>query len=187
MSDAQIARRYARALIGLAVDAGQADVVEVEFGRFVDLLAGDGKELYEALRSPLFSADERAGVLNALLPRLNTGAVTAGFLRFVSERGRMDLLPQIGKLFRAAMDERAGRVRVQVSTVEPLTPQFESAIQTAFAKATGKSVVLDARIDPSLIGGLVARVGDRVYDASLRTRLEDIKQRLVNAPAAPEA
>jgi len=187
MSDGQIARRYARALIDLAVAAGQESTVEAELSRFLDLMLGDGRELFGALKSPLFSAEERVGVLDAVLPRLGIGPVTGGFLKFVSDRGRMSTLPHIGHIFRSAMDERAGRVRVQVSTVEPLSPQLESSIQAAFSKATGKVVLLEARIDPSLIGGLVARVGDRVYDASLRTRLEDVKHRLINAPAAPEA
>jgi F-type H+-transporting ATPase subunit delta len=74
-----------------------------------------------------------------------------------------------------------------VSTVDPLSPQLEGELKAAFATATGKTIVLDARIDPSLIGGMVARIGGRVYDASIRSRLEDVKHRLINAQAAPEA
>lgn len=187
MSDTQVARRYARALVEVAVESGRADAVLAEMVRVLDALQGDGQELFAVLRSPLFSAEERAGLLTTVLPRLGVGKESTDFLRFLSDRGRMSLLAEVVRLFREDMDVRAGRIRVEVLTVDPLTPQLEASIQEAFAKATGKTVVIDASIDTSLIGGLVARVGDRVYDASLRARLEDARNRLINASATPEA
>jgi F-type H+-transporting ATPase subunit delta len=187
MSDSNIARRYARALVELATEAGNADAVERDLANVVDtLLAHDG-ELFKALSNPVFTAEERGKVLNVVLPRLGASDLSRRFLMLVSERGRLGSIVEIRDIYTSTMDERAGRVRVRVSTVDPLSPQLEGELKAAFATATGKTIVLDARIDPSLIGGMVARIGGRVYDASIRSRLEDIKHRLINAQAAPEA
>jgi F-type H+-transporting ATPase subunit delta len=187
MADVNAARRYARALVELAREAGEAPAVEADLQRFHDLIAGEGVELGNVLRSPVFSADERKNLLNEVLPRVGVKPLTSNFLKLVSERGRMDLLQDIIQIYVEMMDEHAGRLRVQVSTVDPLTPQLETELKAAFEKSTGKTVLLDARIDPSLIGGMVAHVGDRVYDASIKSRLLDIKHSLINASAAPEA
>jgi len=187
MSDANAARRYAAALVDLAVSLGEADKVEKDLQRLTTLFAGEGSELFEALCAPIFSVEERGSVLTAIVPRLGLSDLTRRFLGLLSERERMVALPAISKIFTERMDAIAGRVRVVVSTVEPLTPTLEAEIRAVFEKATGKSVVLDARIDPSLIGGLVARIGGRVYDASIKRRLEDIKQRLIHSQATPEA
>jgi F-type H+-transporting ATPase subunit delta len=187
MADVNAADRYAQALVELAESGGKAQVIEVDLQRFLDLIDGDGAELGRALRSPVFSADERTALLDAVLPRLGVNPLTSNFLRLISDRGRMAMLTDICRIYVEMMDVRAGRLRVRISTVDPLTPQLEAELKSAFEKSTGKTVLLDARIDPSLIGGLVARVGDRVYDASIKSRLLDIKHRLINASATPEA
>jgi F-type H+-transporting ATPase subunit delta len=183
MADAKASRRYARALELLAVEQRAEEAVLAEVLRFVHVLQHESPELRNMLRSPVFSAAERLAVLDAVLPRLQIGGVTALFLRFLSDRGRMSLVEEIARQYSDAMDVRAGRVRVHVSTTDPLTPQLEALLRDTFQRATGKQVLLEAKIDASLIGGLVARVGDKVYDASLKTRLEDIKRRLIRAPA----
>jgi F-type H+-transporting ATPase subunit delta len=187
MADLNAAGRYASALVELADAEGLAQAVETDLLRFRDTLDSEGGELGRALRSPVFNVDERGAVLNAVLPRVGVKGLTANFLKLLSERGRMPLLDDIIKTYVEKLDERAGRLRVQLYTVDPLTPQLEAELKAAFEKSTGKTVLLDARIDPTLIGGLVARVGDRVYDASIKSRLLDIKHRLINASAAPEA
>lgn len=187
MSDAKVARRYARALVEIAVEDHTEDRVLVELQDFCAAIAADGKELRNALCSPMFSAEERIAVLSAVGPRLGLSKTTTNFLRLLAERGRVGLIDEVRRIYTTAMDERAGRVRVEIYTTDPLTPQREAGIRETFQQATGKTVVLDARIDKSLIGGLVARIGDRVYDASLRSRLEDIKRRLLNAPVSLEA
>lgn len=187
MADANAARRYARAVSQVAVDNRAEATVLADLQRFIAAISGEGKELDRALCSPLFVTAERLAVLDVVVPRLALSEITRRFLRILAERGRMGEIREILRLFEADMDERAGRVRVRVSTTEPLTPQLEAIIRDTFQKSTGKTVVLEADIDPSLIGGMVARVGDRVYDASLRTRLEDLRRRLINAPVAPEA
>ena len=187
MGDVNAARRYAKALVELADESKSAAAIEADLQRFTDLLDGEGSELGRALMSPVFNAEERGALLGAVLPKLGVKQLTINFLSLLSERGRMDLLADIVGIYTRMMDDRAGRLRVQVSTVDPLTPQLEAELVAAFEKSTGKTVLLDARIDPSLIGGMVARIGDRVYDASIKSRLQDIKHRLINASIAPEA
>ncbi|MCB9680032.1 MAG: ATP synthase F1 subunit delta [Alphaproteobacteria bacterium] len=187
MSDASTARRWARALVELATEAGTAEAVQAELTSVHEALTGEGGALFEALSSPVFTVVERKAVLADVVGRVGTGPLVTHFLGLLVERGRMGSLPDIVRQFVEMLDERAGRIRVSVATVEALSPALESELKAAFEKSTGKSVVLDAHIDPSLIGGLVARVGSKVYDASLRTRLEDLKNRLIYAQALPEA
>jgi F-type H+-transporting ATPase subunit delta len=99
----------------------------------------------------------------------------------------MSTLPDMLDLYSAAADELNGRVRVRVSTAEPLTAEMTAEVKLALQKITGQDVVLDTHTDEALIGGLVARVGGTVYDASIRTRLNDIKQRLLTAQIPAEA
>lgn len=187
MSEQNVARRYARALVQLAVEEGADEAVQFDLARLDDLFRTDGKELYAVLRSPIVKGEERLAVLQAVLPRIGVHSVTSRFLRQLSDADRFKAFGDIVRLYTAAMDERAGRVRVLVTTTEPLTPMMETEIKASFERGTGKKVLLDARIDPTLIGGLVARVGDTVYDASLRTRLTDLKQRLLTSPVGESA
>ncbi len=187
MAELNAARRFAAALESLAVEADAAETVGDDLASLLEALQSEGGELFRALTNPVITVEERAGVLGAILPRLSLQQLTQNFVRLLSDRGRMGLLPDITRVYTELMDARLGRVRVLVSTVDPLSPQLEAELTAAFEKATGKTVLLDARIDTSLLGGLVARIGSRVYDASLRRRLEDLKHRLINAPALAEA
>lgn len=185
MSDLSVARRYATALYELAVEQGAESKVVEELGTFV--AAVRGTELGVVLTRPLFDAGERAAVLNAVLPRLGVGTVVGNFVRVVSDRNRCDALAEIHRELSGLIDARAGVVRVEVRTVEPLTPELEAQVRAAFGAATGKTVVLDARRDPSLLGGLVARMGDHVYDASLATRLAELQRSLLDSPVSASA
>jgi F-type H+-transporting ATPase subunit delta len=93
----------------------------------------------------------------------------------------------IAQAYRAQADERAGRVKVSVTTAEPMSPQIEAEVRTALEASTGKTVTLEAHVDPDLIGGMVARVGGKVYDSSIRTRLLDIRQSLIVSRSPAEA
>ena len=181
MADTNAARRWASALIDLAVEAGAEDAVQRDLNETVEALQSEGGVLLSVLASPVHEIAERKAVLGQVLDKIGVQALTRSFLQLLVDRARVALLPEIATVYRENIDERAGRLRVRVTTVEPLTKAMEKSLAAAFSKATGKTVVLDATIDPSLIGGLVARLGGRVYDASLRTRLDDLKHRLIHA------
>lgn len=187
MPDVSAARRWAQALDALAVEAGNADAVLSDLTKVATAVSGEGAPLMQALQSPLFTVAERKAVLGDVLTRLKVKGVVSSFLHLLVDRGRFGALPAIVDEATRLSDARAGRVRVQVTTVDPLSEDLHAALAAAFSKATGKAVVLEPSTDPTLIGGLVARVGSRVYDASLRTRLEDLKNRLIHTAALPEA
>lgn len=187
MSETAAAQRYARAIVELAVEAGAHEAVHRDLSTMVQAFAAGGGELGAALASPVFSAEERKGVVAAVLAAEGGHPLTRNFLFLVADRGRLGLLPEILDLVTALLDTRAGRVRVEVRTVEALSPELAAEIKAAFEKSTGKTVLLETRLDPTLLGGLVARLGGRVYDASLRTRLEDLKHRLIHAQAPAQA
>ncbi len=187
MSETAAAQRYARAIVELAVEAGVDEAVHRDLSSVVQAFAAGGGELGAALSSPVFSADERKAVIGAVLAAEGGHALTRNFLSLLADRSRLGLLPEILDIVTTLLDARAGRVRVDVRTVEALSPELAAEIKAAFEKSTGKTVLLETRLDPTLLGGLVARLGGRVYDASLKKRLEDIKHRLIHAQANAEA
>ncbi len=117
-------------------------------------------------------------MLEQVLPKLELHTLASNLLRLLIARGRFDALGAIVDVLTETVDERAGRVLVRVTTAEPLSPQLEMEVRAAFEKSTGKTVRLEALVDPAL---LVARVGGRVYDSSVRTRLEDLQNKLIRA------
>jgi len=189
MHDLSVARRYASAMIDVATEAGVTDRVATDLERFVRLLDEGGGDLRHALCTPVFTVEEREAVLDAILPRLDLHPLTANLLRLANAKRRLPLIADITRAYRDEADARAGRVRVRVSTAIPLDAALEAEIRAAMERVTGKSVILESQVDPSLLGGLVARVGSKVYDSSLRTRLRNIQQALVSAqvPAASPA
>lgn len=187
MADRTIARRYAQAFIELAEEAGSIDATGAELDKLMHILDASDGRVFTVLSNPVFTRDERKRVLDAVSPRLGVSELTRNLLFVLNDKGRMALLPEVVQLYHGFADARAGRVRVLVETAEPLTPQLEAEVIAALEGVTGKDVVIETQVDPTLIGGLVARIGSVVYDASIRTRLENIKQRLLSARTPAQA
>ena len=183
MPDIAVARRYAQAMIAVAAEANAVDQVGADLDSFTALLDDHGGLLRAALCTPVFTADERSGVLDVLLPRLALHPLSASFLRLVNDKRRMPVINDLRSAYATLANERAGRVEVQVTTAEPLSPQIELEVRQAMAQVTGKEVLLHTEVDASLIGGIVARVGGKVYDSSIRTRLEGMRMALLHAQA----
>ncbi len=179
-----VARRYAQAMVDVAAEAGVVDDVVEQLTSFEEVLQAHEGLLSSALQSPVFTVEERRAVLDEILPKLELGDLTQNLLRLLNDNGRLGILDAITRAYRDLADERAGRVRVVVRSAEPLTEALEAEVKKALEAATGKQVVIEAEVDASLIGGLVARVGSTVYDSSLRTRLQNIKGALL-AGASP--
>jgi F-type H+-transporting ATPase subunit delta len=179
-----VSRRYAQALIEVAAAEDAIGPVGADLDRFVALLRANGDQLGGPLSSPVFTSEERRGVLDAVLPSMNLHPLVSNLLRLANDKGRMALVPAITEAYRDMADRRADRVRVIVETAEPLTPQLEIEVRASLEVMTGKTVLLESRVKPELIGGIVARVGDKVYDSSLRTRLEQMRQTLLRTPVA---
>ena len=182
MADGSLARRYARALVAIGRDSGTVDPIGEELEQFrAVLMLGDG-ELGSALSNPGISLAERRAVLEHVLPRLGLSEIVQNFLYLVLDKNRFDVLSAITREYQVMADEIAGRVRATVQTARPFSASEQATVQNALASATGKQVTITWHTDPSLIGGIVARLGDMVYDASVRARLDEIKQALINSP-----
>lgn len=175
MVEGSIGRRYAKAIMGLAREEGRVDAILDELERFQATCSeGDG-QLGLALSNPVVTHAERTQLLNAILPRLGLSSTTTNFLHLLSEKDRMGALGDVVREYRVLADQAANRVRATVTTATALDAAMTAEVKAALEKNTGKTVVLETRVDPQLLGGMVARVGSIVYDASFRTRLDRIQ------------
>ena len=172
MADGSIARRYAKALVALGQEEGGiTDALTQELEAAVAALQANNGQLLEALCHPALSLSERKAVLDAVLPKLNIQPLLQNFLKLLLDKQRFSYLPAIAEDARRQADDLAGRARAVVTTASKLTAALEKEVKATLEKATGKEILLEANIDPSLIGGMVAQVGGKVFDASVKTRL----------------
>jgi F-type H+-transporting ATPase subunit delta len=175
MIEGSLARRYAKALLALAEESGAADDFGVQLDKVVRLCTLEGGDLVAVMSNPSFTPSERKAVLQAVLPNLGLHPTVGNFVRLVLDKNRFAALADIAREYRALSDVAANRVRASVTTAFPASAAMQNDIATALSGATGKTVLVETKVDPSLLGGMVARVGDKVFDASLRTRLESLQ------------
>ena len=178
MVTGSLARRYARALMSIGVDNNNYE----QLGREVASLAKameTSEELTFVLTSSSFSRDERRRLLEAIIARLGASVYVRNFSYLLLDRERLGALPDISRELSAMIDDKAGRTTAEVVSASPLTPAQLEQLRVALEKMSGKKVQLEKREDPDLLGGVVAKVGDLVYDGSLRTQLELMREGLV--------
>lgn len=173
-----IARRYAKALLAIGVAGKSYDAIGAELERIAAVYSSS-LELSVALENPIFPLDKRKGVMEDLSRRLSLSKVVRNFLLLLLQRGRISSIAAIAREHRALVDQQAGRVRARVSTARPLEPGVELRLKAALERKTGKAVILEKHEDPSLIGGVVAQIGDLVFDGSIRTQLQNLRQQLL--------
>ena len=179
MISGSLARRYARALLDVGIDKGTHEKLAAE----IDDLAvaySAARDLQEALTNPVFPRAQRRAVLEAVLLRVGVSVETRNFVLLLLERERVQVLPAIARELRAMVDEKVGRVRATVTSARPLPAEQVAQIQSTLEKATGKKVLLDKAEDPTLIGGVVAKLGDTVYDGSVRSQLERMREQILS-------
>ena len=174
-----VSRRYARALFSIGVDRGSFEQLGRELDAVADLWTGSA-ELRQALENPVFKGTEKRAVLQGLLPRVAPTADVQRFVLLLLERRRLPAVPAIARAYREMADLHTGRVRAHVTSAQPLGPADLERVRQSIERRTGKKVILEAAVDPALIGGLVARVGDLVLDGSVRTQLGTLRDRLLN-------
>lgn len=174
-----IARRYAKALFEIGVAEGNFEKLGQELEDLARAYAESG-ELRLALENPMIKASEKAAILRALLPRVAPSPSVQRFARLLLERGRIGLLRGAARAYRELADARAGQVRASVTSAAALGPAELDRVRRALEARTGRKVLLQTAVDPSLIGGVVARVGDLLLDGSVRTQLEEMRHRLLN-------
>jgi F-type H+-transporting ATPase subunit delta len=176
-----MAGRYASALFELARDAKTVDTVKADLERF-DALVAANPDLLRLVRSPVFGAEEQARALAAVLERAGIKGLTANFLLTVASNRRLFAVRDMVKAFRTLVARHKGEVSANVIVAEKLSEKHLDALKTALKSVTGgKSVDLDVKIDPAIIGGLVVKLGSRMVDTSLRTKLNAIKNAMKEA------
>jgi F-type H+-transporting ATPase subunit delta len=169
-----VAGRYASALFELARENRAVDAVSRDLDAF-DALIRDSEDLRRLIRSPVFSAEEQAKAVGAILERVGIAGLAGNFIRLVASNRRLFALPDMIRSFRALVSESKGIVQAEVRLAEEPSDKVLGDIKSALREVAKAEIDLDVRIDPSLIGGLVVRLGHRMVDASLRTKLNAIR------------
>jgi F-type H+-transporting ATPase subunit delta len=172
--NATVAGRYANALFELAAEAKSLPAVEADLGRFSALIESS-PDLQRLVKSPVFAADEQLRAVAAILDKTEIGGLVGNLIRVVTGNRRLFALPQIIVAFRALTARQRGEVAAEVTSAEPLNDRHVAALKDALRASLGKDVALDAKVDPALIGGLIVKVGSRMIDGSLRTKLNSLK------------
>ena len=169
-----MAGRYATALFELALETNSVEQVQSDLKAF-DALVASSPDLQRLVRSPVFSADEQARALDAVLDKASISGVAKNLLRVVVANRRLFVVDQIIRGFNRRVAAHKGEVTAQVTVAEQLNDVRLAEIRDALKAVTAKDVTLDLIIDPSIIGGIKVKVGSRMVDASLRTKLNSIK------------
>jgi F-type H+-transporting ATPase subunit delta len=175
-----VARRYAKALYMIGVEENRLEALTREVKSLGDTVR-TSPELATFLSNPVVSQVTRRAVITDILLRLSVSPIAKNFAFMLTDRRRGHLFPDIADALAALSDERAGKVQAQVASATALTETQIQKVRSALEKLTGKVVTVSHKVDPSLIGGMVTRIGDKVYDGSLRTRLEEIRQAAAGA------
>lgn len=169
-----MAGRYATALFELAVEANAIDAVKRDLEALDGLIAAS-PDLARLVRSPVFGADEQARALGAVLEKAGITGIAANFLEVVASNRRLFAVRDMIRGFKGLVARHKGEITAQVTVAEALNEAHLSSVKDALRSVTGKDVQVDVTVDPTIIGGLVVKLGSRMIDASLRTKLNSIK------------
>jgi F-type H+-transporting ATPase subunit delta len=169
-----MAGRYATALFELARESNAIDQVQSDL-KFFDALIADNPDLMRLVRSPVFAAEEQAKALGAVLEKAGISGTAANFLRVVASNRRLFAVRDMIRGFNKLVAVHKGEVTAQVTVAEQLNDARMNDIRAALREVTGKDVKVDLTVDPSIIGGLKVKLGSRMVDASLRTKLNSIR------------
>jgi F-type H+-transporting ATPase subunit delta len=177
MSTRASAGRYARALLDVVIKEGSPEQVDQELATFAGLFAGNS-ELQKALANPAVPVAAKRKVVETLVARTNPSPALGKLLLMLADRDRLSLVPQLAEVYRERLMTHQQVINAEVTTAVPLSAERVAQFEQRIAAATGRRVTMTATVDPSLIGGAVARVGSIVYDGSIATQLSRMRERL---------
>lgn len=178
MSVQTVARRYASALADVVIKHNESQEVQKELTDWVDMI-NSSETLADVLKNPTIAYKQKSNLLEALISKSKAGKTTSNFLRVLLKNQRISELEEISVRFAQELDVRSGFVAAQITTARPVSQEQQSALQTKLTAMTGKKVRLDFKTDDALIGGVVTRIGDTVFDGSVRSQLNELKEQLV--------
>jgi F-type H+-transporting ATPase subunit delta len=170
----QVAERYARSLFELATEAKAISKVEADLASFEALL-GSSPDLERLIKSPVFSAEDQFKAIAAIADKAKIGGLAGNFLRVVAKNRRLFAVPGIIAAFRRIAAEARGEVSAEVTSAHELSAAQQTELKAALKSVAGKDVAIDVTVDPTLLGGLVVKMGSRQIDTSLKTKLNSLK------------
>jgi F-type H+-transporting ATPase subunit delta len=171
------AHRYAKALFGLAGDAHRHREVRVELGNLVSLFDGS-RELRDALLTPLHPASGRKAALRELSKRISVSPLVQNFVSYLIDQRRLIDFSAIVAAYGELADDAEGLLTAEVISASPMDDRRKDRLRRALSERTGREVRLEIEVDAALIGGAIAKVGDLVFDGSLRTQLGQLRANL---------
>lgn len=178
MTQGSIARRYARALLELAKEAGKVEELGEQLRGFASVLA-DNPQLFNTLLNPAYPPGQRKAVLVRVIEKMNLDTLMRNFILLVNDRRRIEHVPNIAISYWELADDLAGRIRAVVTTATALKADQERVIRDTLSARIGKTVILTHEKDPGIIGGVIAQVGNLMFDYSLRSQLRRVRKELV--------
>jgi F-type H+-transporting ATPase subunit delta len=180
MSIGTLARRYARAILSLASEQGQAAQVGTELQEFAKGWT-DSDDLRGLFANPSFDHAARKAVLEELAQRAGMSPLGRNSIMYLADHNRLFAVADIARAYAELAEKASGNVRAEVTSAAPLTEAYYTQLQKALEQVTGQKVSIDRKTDPALIAGVVTKVGDKVFDGSIRTRLSELKESLTGA------
>lgn len=183
MSVITIARRYGDALADAATARNQIEKIDSDVRMFAQMM-NSSRELYDTFASPIVSKSDKLRVLNALIERMHPDQMTANLLRTMLSHDRLHYIAEVYEQFRRAINEREGLIVAEVTSAAEVGRAEQENLGRTLERMTGKRVEFKFKTDPSLIGGVVTRIGSVIYDGSVRTQLQEIKEQLKKSESA---
>ncbi len=169
-----ITSRYASALFDLALSENKLGPVEKDLSRFDALMKGSD-DLMRLVQSPVFSADDQFNAVDGILTKSKISGLVGNFIRVVAKNRRLFAMPDMLSAFRRLVADHNGETSAEVSVAKALTAAQTKELKAALKSVVGKDVAIDETVDPSLLGGMIVKVGSRQIDTSLRTKLSSLK------------
>ncbi len=166
--------RYAMALFELASDSNALETVEADLGQFQSML-DDSEDLRRLVDSPVFTAEEQTRSITAILEKSDIGPLTSNFVSLVARNRRLFAVGDMVKAYRSLLATHRGEVAAEVTSAEALSDSQVAALKESLKASVGNNVQVQTQIDASLLGGLIVKVGSRMVDSSLRTKLQSLK------------
>lgn len=179
MSVETVARRYALALAEVVAKSSETEVVKSELKTWEAMIDAN-TDLQTAFRNPAISQADKEKVLNNLIEKTNPIKTTANFLRVLLRNGRLAEIGEINRKFASVLEEQSGVVSANITSARELSEAQKTEVLLNLELLTGKRMNLEYKTDESLIGGMVTRIGSTVYDGSVKTQLQELKQQLIN-------
>jgi len=170
-----LAKRYAKALFAVGKELGAFDEYTRALGEISELYS-TSPEVRDALTNPMYPVDVRGKVMEHLVQLLKTSQEMSNFLNLLVQKKRADVLPDIAEVFQAMVDEDRNVCKGTVVSATALSAELQTKVQATLEKITSKTVELKSEVDPSIIGGIIAKVGDLVLDGSIKTQLAGLKE-----------